>query len=251
VTNAGPYPTGVGPEIKEDLRPETERLRSENARLQRELDEALRQLRKSTGGNWADTIAVRALPWIVSSCQIRFDRFGIEHNSGFSTVLIAEIDNRALNWGNASSGGKTSPIVALKLGFMEFVVDEEVVGHAKLKALRENFYKPNAKLDAKLIEDTTPEDRRDAAEAAIAAEHFEIANWIEPKVLFDVIVLNVLETVATKLQTVTLENFLSKILLQAASEAAWAKRQGYNDAKVELRNWLGVDGYGGVFPDNK
>lgn len=70
MTNINPYPTGVGPEIKEDFRPETERLRAENARLQRELDEALRQLRKSTGANWAETIAARALPWIVhTKCE--------------------------------------------------------------------------------------------------------------------------------------------------------------------------------------
>lgn len=185
----------------------------------------------------------------MSRCQIRFDRFGTEQNSGFSTVLIAEIDHRAINWGNASSGGKTSPIVGLKLGFMEFIVDEEAVGHAKLKALRENFHKPNAKIDAALIESTTLEDRRDAAEAAIAAEHFETANWIEPSVLFDVIVMHVLEAVAVNITTGKLSCFLDEILRQVESETAWAKRQGYSNAKAELRNWLGVGGYGGGFGD--
>lgn len=39
-------------------------LKVDNARLQRELSEALRQLNKSTGMIWDKVIAQRALPWI-------------------------------------------------------------------------------------------------------------------------------------------------------------------------------------------
>ena len=48
-----------GEELKEFMA-----LKVENARLQRELNEALRQLRKSTGCNWEEVIKTRALPWI-------------------------------------------------------------------------------------------------------------------------------------------------------------------------------------------
>lgn len=39
-------------------------LQRDNKRLERELNEALRALRKTTGCNWEATIKTRALPWV-------------------------------------------------------------------------------------------------------------------------------------------------------------------------------------------
>jgi DnaJ-class molecular chaperone len=48
-----------GEELREQIA-----LKVENGKLKRELDEALRQLRKSTGCDWTKVIETRALPWI-------------------------------------------------------------------------------------------------------------------------------------------------------------------------------------------
>ena len=172
--------------------------------------------------------------------EIRLDEFGSERSS-YSTVLIAEEDARAIHWGNASHRGETRPIVTVKIGFLSVTLDESVFGKdgkKKLSALhhRYSFQIVDEKQEERRIADTTPENRVQAASAAIAAGNYEIACNIEPSALFDMIVL---EAVATLASRITAEH-IAGILREASHESDHVYRRGFEAAKAELRKWLGT-----------
>lgn len=156
--------------------------------------------------------------------------------------MIAEIGHRQINWGSSQqrSYQERDYFVVVKIGFMEFKVDQHVVGEKRLRALRDNFYKKDVRLDPALLESTTPENRRDAAEAAIQADDVDMAAWIAPDVLFDSIVVDVLTHVAGHMNYEVLAKLLTGVMTEMKSEVDWAERRGRDAAKAELRKWLGT-----------
>lgn len=172
------------------------------------------------------------------SYEIRLDEFGAVHSS-YSTVTIAEEGERSIHWGNASHRGETRPIVTVKIGFLSITVDESIfdsTGKKKLSALhhRYTFQIIDEEQEAQRIATTTPENRVEAACAALAAGDYELACNIEPSVLFDMIVIAAVHTLAGR---ITVEH-IACILRAASHEAAMIHRRGMDDAKAELRKWL-------------
>lgn len=170
--------------------------------------------------------------------EIRLDEFGAERSS-YSTVTIAEEDERSIHWGNASHRGETRPIVTVKLGFLSITVDEAVFGEhgkKKLSALhhRHTFQIIDEAQEAQRLADTTPENRTEAACAAISAGDYELACNIEPGVLFDMVVVAAVHALAGR---ITVEH-IACILREAAHEAKRIHRRGIDDAKAELCAWL-------------
>lgn len=158
-------------------------------------------------------------------------------------MKIAEIEHRQINWGSSQQRNyqERDYFVVVKIGFMEFKVDQHVVGEKRLRALRDNFYKKDARLDPALLEATTPENRRDAAEAAIQADDADTAAWIAPDVLFDSIVVDVLTHVAGHMNYEVLAQLLSGVFTEMKRETESARLRGRDATKAELRKWLGVD----------
>ena len=178
------------------------------------------------------------------SYEIRLDKSATEagaagDRSGYSTVLVAEDAHRAIHWGNASYRGKSSPIVTVKIGFLSIVVDEEVVGKKRMYALRTTFG-TDKKVDPEMLRLTTLTDRLDAVAAAIAVEHFEIAAAIEPSVLFDMIVVDVLCAFKDQMTFSHLSGLINGAMQEIKVEKERAHDQGVHDAKRELREWLGL-----------
>lgn len=174
------------------------------------------------------------------SYEIRLDEFGAERSS-YSTVIIAEDGERSIHWGNASHRGETRPIVTVKIGFLSLTVDEAVfgpTGKKKLSALhhRYHFQIINEEQEAKRIADTTLENRIGAAFAAIEANDYELACNIEPSVLFDLVVLDGVKALVSRM---TVEH-IGGIMHEAAREGERIHRRGMDAAKAELRKWLGT-----------
>lgn len=157
-----------------------------------------------------------------------------------STVVIAQDGHRSLHWGNASYRGESRPIAVLKFGFLEITVDEHVAGKSRLQALRDTFYSKDARIDATTFATTTPTDRHDAATAAVTVGHFEIAASIEPHVLLDLIVLDIIDEFARSLTPEVLCDFIDAALQVAQDSRAAGLRDGREDAKAELRQFLGI-----------
>jgi len=171
--------------------------------------------------------------------EIRLDEIGMTERGSSSTVLIAGgyDEKQSIHWGHAGHRGESRPIVTVKIGFLSITLDEHVIGKAKLKALHERWrHKP----DLQLADNTTPENRRDAAVAAMTAGHYEMSVAIEPSVLTDMIVLEALTLFAKQ---VTPEGL--KALVEAAFKEVEALRRdseilGASNMKVELRKLLGI-----------
>lgn len=173
---------------------------------------------------------------------IRLDRFGREHvpGSGYSTVLVAEIDMRSLHWGNASYRGETSPIVALKYGFLSIVVDEWPGACPYLQALHDRWRHVRDPALQRVFADTPTQDRRDAAEAARLANNCKLAAQLEPAVLFEPIACGVLDTYVS---AVTHDLTVLTAMIDRANVAIdRAHQSGIFDgqalAKEQLRRWL-------------
>lgn len=180
--------------------------------------------------------------------HVRLDPIGVNAAYGsYSSVLIAEIGERSLHWGNASDRGETSPIVTLKVGFLSITVDERVVGKPKLKALRDCFYKESAQAESRPRSTRCEDDihglaaaKRDAAEAALLAEDYQLACEIDPTVVFESIARAILDVYAAQLNADGVTKLFDKMLKHVANEKRYAFADGKRATKAELRAWLGV-----------
>ena len=175
--------------------------------------------------------------------EIRLDTHS---ESGYSTVLVAEDSyGRSIHWGSITSALNSHRIVTVQASFLSVFVDEEVVGYQKLKALRDAASRhargEEVKIDRRVLEEsTTPENRRDAAIAAIIADHPATAAEISWTTLFDTIVDTVLRVFIARMTPME----ILRLLDAAKDEVQNADRRGYDrgvqDTKAELRDWLGV-----------
>ena len=174
--------------------------------------------------------------------HIRLDQSA--QGGGFSTVGIASDDTtkRSIHWGNANGA---HPIVTVQIGFLSITVDEDIVGKPKLQALRHAYtqrayYGKETRIDASILETTTPEDRRDAVIAAIDAGRPDVSAQISPEALFDVVVLDVVGKLAKEMTSDRLIKLLGTALQEVQNAAEEGCQRGRDETKRELRDWLGI-----------
>lgn len=169
--------------------------------------------------------------------EIRLDEQGQrgEQTSG-TTVLIAEIDDTSIHWGNHGSRGNVQPIVTVKIGPLMIYVDEELAGQARLRALRDHCYRGTLTGSV----ESTPADRYAAAEAAAAVDDYKLAATIDPRVLFDAIVHDTLTYLSRCMNRTILTGIIdaSRKAVKRASDAAFER--GREDAKEQIRDALGL-----------
>lgn len=176
--------------------------------------------------------------------EIRLDEQGRrgEQTSG-TTVLVAEVDDTSIHWGNHGTRGNVQPIVTVKVGPLMIYLDEPVVGQARLRALRDHCYRGELAGSVEVCGSrfvSTDKDRYDAAQAAAAADDYKLAASIEPRVLFDAIVHDAL-TYLSRCMNLTILNGIieaSRKAVKRASEVSF--EHGREDAREQIRNALGL-----------
>lgn len=178
--------------------------------------------------------------------DVRLDLFALNNggSTSMSTAIIAEDGDCAINWGNASHRGELSPVVTVKIGFLHITVDEHAVGKDKLVALRDSYHFKARERREKLLAEikTSSTNIFDAAVAAAAAGQYVVACEANPSVVFNMIVVIALREFA---QGITPEH-IAGVLNAAKAVGNDCRREGYAQAKAELRRWLGDD-WGGVW----
>jgi hypothetical protein len=159
-------------------------------------------------------------------------------------MLIAKHDNRELNWGNASHRGGTSQIVVLKFGeLVEITVDEDIAHRPLMQALHDKFYgrqRDKKKDDAVVERVADARKRREAAEAALLAKDYKLGAEIDYTLLFDTIADAIIEHYAKYMGSGGLLALLGSIQKTVDNETKYAFDRGREDAKGELRGWLGA-----------
>jgi len=180
----------------------------------------------------------------VTEYEIRLDEQGRrgEQTSG-TTVLVAEVDDTAIHWGNHGTRGQVQPIVTVKVGPLMIYLDEPVAGQARLRALRDHCYRGELAgsvevCGSRLV--STPTDRYAAAEAAAAADDYKLAASIEPRVLFDAIVHDALTYLSRCMNLTILTGIIDATRKAVKRASTDAYEHGREDAKEEIRDALGL-----------
>lgn len=182
--------------------------------------------------------------------HVRLDSVG---RGSYSTALVAEIGQQSLHWGSASDGGNSVGIVTLKWGFIAITVDDKQVGKQRLQAM-ENASGVVMRRKPEQPAPTEPVDpvkRREAAEAALAADDFKLASEIDPAVLFASIVRAIMAHYAKSMNADSLSKLIEQAHRHADTERASSFEIGRSASKHELRSWLGVGGGRGTFDDDR